>query len=296
MARMSRMGRSQAIWGYAFVAVPVLGFVVFALGPMIASLYLSFTDYEVLAPPEWVGLENYTRLFTRDFFIGRTLANTVFYLVGIPIGMAISLLLAMALNQKLRFQSLFRTVFFVPAVCSIVAAALLWKWIYNPDYGLIGTYLRMLGVDEPPAWLSNPRLVKPSLILMGIWGGLGYNMILFLAALQGVPKHLLEAASLDGASAWQRFRHVTLPAISPTTFFVAVTGVIGGLQNFDQVYVMTRGGPEYGSATFMLYLYVTGFQYFEMGYASAMAWLLAALVMIVTFLQFRLARRWVSYA
>jgi multiple sugar transport system permease protein len=290
------MGRSQALWGYAFVAIPVLGFLVFALGPMIASLYLSFTDYQVLAPPEWVGLENYTRLFTRDFFIGRTLANTVFYLIGIPIGMAISLLLAMALNQKLRFQSLFRTVFFVPAVCSIVAAALLWKWIYNPDYGLIGTYLRMLGVEEPPAWLSNPRLVKPSLVLMGIWGGLGYNMILFLAALQGVPRHLLEAASLDGASAWQRFWHVTLPAISPTTFFVAVTGVIGGLQNFDQVYVMTRGGPEYGSATFMLYLYVTGFQYFEMGYASAMAWLLAALVMLVTFLQFRLARRWVSYA
>jgi multiple sugar transport system permease protein len=290
------MGRSQALWGYAFVAIPVLGFLVFALGPMIASLYLSFTDYQVLAPPEWVGLENYTRLFTRDFFIGRTLANTAFYLIGIPIGMAISLLLAMALNQKLRFQSLFRTVFFVPAVCSIVAAALLWKWIYNPDYGLIGTYLRMLGVEEPPAWLSNPRLVKPSLVLMGIWGGLGYNMILFLAALQGVPRHLLEAASLDGASAWQRFWHVTLPAISPTTFFVAVTGVIGGLQNFDQVYVMTRGGPEYGSATFMLYLYVTGFQYFEMGYASAMAWLLAALVMLVTFLQFRLARRWVSYA
>jgi multiple sugar transport system permease protein len=295
VARRGTLGRSQALWGYAFVAVPVLGFVVFALGPMIASLYLSLTDYEVLAPPRWVGLDNYARLFTRDFFVGRTLANTAFYLLGIPLGMAASLLLALALNQRLRLRGLFRTIFFVPAVCSVVAAALVWRWIYNPDYGLLGTYLRMLGVDRPPAWLADPRLVKPSLVLMGIWGGLGYNMVLFLAALQGVPRPLLEAAALDGASAWQRFRHVILPAISPTTFFVAVTGVIGGLQNFDKVYVMTRGGPEYRSATFMLYLYVTGFQYFEMGYASAMAWVLAALVLIVTWLQFRLARRWVSH-
>jgi multiple sugar transport system permease protein len=275
------------------VAIPVLGFIVFALGPMLASLYLSFTRFEVLTPPRWVGLDNYARLFARDFFVWRTLANTAFYLLGIPVGIAISLLLALLLNQKLRLEGFFRTVYFVPSVCSIVAAALLWKWIYNADYGLINTYLRALGVADPPAWLSNPHLVKPALVVMGIWSGLGYNMVLFLAALQGVPRSLLEAAELDGANAWQRFRHVTLPAISPMTFFIAVTSVIGGLQSFDQVYVMTRGGPEFRSATFMLYLYLSGFQHFQMGYASAMAWVLGVLVMIVTVLQFRLARRWV---
>lgn len=291
--KRSRRARAEARWGQAFVAIPVLGFVIFALGPMLVSLYLSFTHYEVLTPPRWVGLDNYVRLFTRDFFVGRTLANTAFYLLGIPVGMALSLLLALALNQKLRLQLFFRTVYFIPSVCSIVAAALLWKWIYSADYGLINTYLRALGVSDPPAWLSSPVLVKPALMVMGIWGGLGYNMVLFLAALQGVPRPLLEAAELDGANAWQRFRYVILPAISPMTFFVAVTSVIGGLQNFDQVYVMTRGGPEYRSATYMLYLYVTGFQYSQMGYASAMAWVLGALVLCVTALQFRLARRWV---
>jgi multiple sugar transport system permease protein len=290
-----RRARAEALWGYAFVAIPVLGFVLFALGPMLASLYLSLTHYEVLTPPRFVGLDNYVRLVTRDFFVWRTLANTGFYLLGIPIGMALSLLLALALNQKLRLERFFRTVYFVPSVCSVVAAALLWKWIYNPDYGLVNTYLRELGVADPPAWLSSPRLVKPALMAMGIWGGLGYNMVLFLAALQSVPRSLLEAAELDGANAWQKLRHVILPAISPMTFFVAVTSVIGGLQNFDQVYVMTRGGPEYRSATFMLYLYVTGFQYFQMGYASAMAWILALLVLLVTVLQFRLARRWVHH-
>ncbi|WP_438043682.1 carbohydrate ABC transporter permease [Sorangium sp. So ce128] len=293
MKKQIPRARAEARWGCAFVAVPVLGFVVFALGPMLASLYLSFTRFEVLTPPRWVGLDNYARLFARDFFVWRTLANTAFYLLGIPIGIAISLLLALLLNQKLRLEGFFRTVFFIPSVCSIVAAALLWKWIYNADYGLINTYLRALGVADPPGWLSSPHLVKPALVVMGIWSGLGYNMVLFLAALQGVPRSLLEAAELDGANAWQRFRHVTLPAISPMTFFIAVTSVIGGLQSFDQVYVMTRGGPEFRSATFMLYLYLTGFQYFQMGYASAMAWVLGALVMIVTVLQFRLARRWV---
>jgi multiple sugar transport system permease protein len=293
--RRSRRARAEALWGLAFVAVPLLGFLVFALGPMLASLYLSFTRYEVLRPPRWVGLDNYARLLTRDAFVWRTLANTGFYLLGIPVGMALSLLLALALNQKLRLVRLFRTVFFIPSVCSVVAAALLWKWIYNADYGLLDTYLRALGVADPPAFLSSPGLVKPALMAVGIWSGLGYNMVLFLAALQGVPRSLLEAAELDGASGWQRLRHVILPAISPVTFFVAVTSVIGGLQSFDQVYVMTRGGPEYRSATFVLYLYLTGFQYFQMGYASAMAWVLAILVLLVTVLQFRLARRWVVH-
>jgi multiple sugar transport system permease protein len=261
---------------------------------MIGSLVLSFTRYDILTPPEVIGLENYRRLLTEDFFVGRTLVNTAFYLLGLPIGIAVALGVAMLLDRATRFRAFFRTVYFVPAVCSIVALALLWKWLYRADYGLINSTLSALGVDDPPAWLSDRRLVKPSLVVMGIWTNLGYDVVVLLAALKTVPRHLLEAAELDGANAWQRFRHVTFPAISPTIFFVSVTGTITILQSFDQVWVMTRGGPAYSSATFMLYVYVTGFQYFRMGYACAMAWLLGVLVLIVTWAQFRLARRWVA--
>lgn len=287
--------KREAWWGYLFIASPVLGFLLFAAGPMAASLYLSFTDYEILSSPRWVGLDNYLRLFTTDPFAWKTMWNTVFYFIGIPIGMALSLLLAMALNQKLHAQGFFRTVYFVPSVCSIVALALLWQWFYNPDYGLVNTWLARLGFDNLPNWLGEPGLVKPALIVMGVWANLGYNMVLFLAALQSVPKHLLDAADIDGASPWQKFWNVTFPMISPTTFFIAVISLIGGFQNFDQIYVMTRGGPEYASATYMIYLYQNGFQYFRMGYASAMAWVLAIIIMIITFIQFRVSAKWVHY-
>jgi multiple sugar transport system permease protein len=293
MATLSRFAHERW-WGYAFAAPPLIGFLVFGLGPMIGSLALSFTRYDILTPPEGIGLENYRRLITEDFFVGRTLVNTAFYLLGLPIGIAVALGVAMLLDRATHFRAFFRTVYFVPAVCSIVALALLWKWLYRADYGLINSTLTALGVDDPPAWLSDRQLVKPSLVVMGIWTNLGYDVVILLAALKTVPRHLLEAAELDGANAWQRFRHVTFPAISPTIFFVSVTGTIAILQSFDQVWVMTRGGPAYSSATFMLYVYVTGFQYFRMGYACAMAWLLGVLVLIVTWAQFRLARRWVA--
>ncbi len=292
MATLSRFA-NERWWAYLFAAPPLLGFLVFGLGPMIGSLVLSFTRYDILTPPELIGLENYRRLVTEDFFVGRTLVNTAFYLLGLPLGMAVALGIAMLLDRATRFRAFFRTVYFVPAVCSIVALALLWKWLYRADYGPINTALSALGVDDPPSWLSDRRLVKPSLVIMGVWTNLGYDVVLLLAALKTVPRQLLEAAELDGANAWQRFRHVTFPAISPTLFFVSVTGTIAILQSFDQVWVMTRGGPAYASATFMLYVYVTGFQYFRMGYACAMAWLLGVLVLLVTWAQFRLAKRWV---
>jgi multiple sugar transport system permease protein len=290
---VSRRFPRESLWAYAFIAPPFVGFCVFALGPMIASLVLSFTRYDVLAAPRVVGFENYRRLFADDFFVGRTLANTAFYLIGVPAGIAVALGLATLLNGITRLRALFRTIYFVPAVCSIVALALLWKWIYRGDYGLLNMTLEQLGVRDPPGWLTDPRLVKPALVVMGVWTNLGFNVVVFLAALQNVPRQLLEAAELDGATALQRFRHVVFPTISPTTFFVAVTSTIAALQNFDQVYVMTRGGPAYSSATFMLYVYFTGFQYFEMGYASAMAWVLAILVLFVTWAQFAFAARWV---
>jgi multiple sugar transport system permease protein len=285
--------KGEAAWAYAFIAPPFVGFLAFALLPMLASFALSFTRYDILSPPELVGLDNYRDLFTSDYFVGRTLVNTAFYMLGVPLGMAVALGIAMLLDRIVHLRGFFRTLYFVPSVCSIVALALLWKLIYRGDYGLLNTLLVRLGIDDPPSWIADPRLVKPSLVFMGIWTNLGYTTVIFLAALQAVPRQLLEAAELDGAGAWQRFRHVVFPAISPTTFFVSVTGTIAALQNFDQVYVMTRGGPAYASATYMLYVYVSGFQYFEMGYASAMAWLLAIVVLLVTWLQFKLAKRWV---
>jgi multiple sugar transport system permease protein len=285
--------RGEAAWAYAFIAPPFVGFFAFVLGPMLGSLALSFTRYDILSPPKLVGFDNYRDLFTSDWFVGRTLVNTAFYLLGVPLGMAVSLAIATRLDRIGRLRGLFRTAYFVPSVCSMVALALLWKLIYRGDYGLLNTLLVRLGIRHPPSWLADPRLVKPSLVFMGIWTNLGTTVVIFLAALQAVPRQLLEAAELDGATAWQRFRHVVFPVISPTTFFVSVTGTIAALQNFDQVYVMTRGGPAYASATYMLYVYVNGFQYFEMGYASAMAWLLAVVVLLVTWLQFKLAKRWV---
>jgi multiple sugar transport system permease protein len=289
----ARRFEREAWWAYAFVAPPMLGATLFAFLPMAASLFLSFTRYDVLTAPQWIGLDNYRRLFRDDFFVGRTAANTVFYLVGVPLGIAVALAVAVLLDRVVALRGLFRTVYFIPSVCSIVAVALVWKWIYRADWGLLNMVLASAGVRDPPAWLNEPSLVKPSLVFMGLWTNLGFNVVVFLAALQTVPRHLLEAAELDGANAWRRFWHVVFPVVSPTTFFLAVTSTIATLQNFDQVYVMTRGGPTYSSATFMLYIYVTGFQYFQMGYASAMAWLLAIAVLLVTRAQFVLAGRWV---
>jgi multiple sugar transport system permease protein len=289
----ARRFERESLWAYAFIAPPLLGAILFAFLPMAASLFLSFTRYDVLTPPEWTGFDNYRRLFRDDFFVQRSAANTLFYLIGVPMGIAAALAVAVLLDRIVVLRGFFRTVYFIPSVCSIVAVALVWSWIYRADWGLLNMTLASLGVRDPPAWLNEPLLVKPSLIFMGVWTNIGFNVVVYLAALQTVPRHLIEAAELDGADAWQRFWHVVFPAVSPTTFFLVVTGTIGTLQNFDQVYVMTRGGPSYSSATFMLYIYVTGFQYFQMGYASAMAWLLALAVLLVTRAHFVLARRWV---
>jgi multiple sugar transport system permease protein len=283
----------ERLWASAFVAPPIAGFVVFGLGPAIASFALGFARWDLLGTPSFAGLANYRRLFFDDPFVGRALANTALYLAGVPLGVAASLAIALLLDRVTLLRGLLRTVYFVPSVCSIVAVALVWKWIYRADYGLLNMALSALGVRNPPAWLGEPSLVKPSLVFMGVWTSLGFDVIVFLAALQNVPRYLLEAAELDGANAWQRFRHVVFPAVSPTIFFVAVTSTIATLQSFDRVWVMTRGGPSYGSATLMLHVYTTAFQYFDMGYASALAWVLAALVLAVTWAQFALAKTWV---
>jgi multiple sugar transport system permease protein len=289
---MGRVAREEARWGYAFILLPFVGFVLFALGPLLASAVISLHEYSLLGNARWVGTSNFQELWA-DARFRQSLGNTAFFLLGIPIGMAISLSLALALN-RMKGAAFFRSVYFLPSVTSIVAVSLLWMWLYNPEFGWLNGLLGLFGI-KGPAWLQDPAWVKPSLILMGLWMGVGYSLLLFLAGLQTIPNALLEAASIDGAGPLTRFWRVTWPLLTPTTFFVAVTSVIGTLQMFGQVYMMTGGGPAFASSTTMYYLWEQAFQWNRMGYASAMAWVLGAIVLIMTMLQFRLSRRWVHY-
>jgi len=213
----------------------------------------------------------------------------------VPVRTALALLLAIALNQQLRGVSVFRAAYFLPTITSAVAAATVWRWIYEPNFGLLNSLLYAIGVAHPPAWLSSPAWAMPALILLGVWQGLGFQMVIFLAGLQGIPTHLYEAAAIDGAGWWARFRHITLPLISPTTFFVLIISVIGSYQVFDQAFVLTEGGPGYATTTLVYYIYEYAFQFFKMGYAAAMAWILFAIVFVLTVIQFRIQARWVHY-
>ncbi|MCD6351842.1 MAG: sugar ABC transporter permease [Armatimonadetes bacterium] len=289
---------------YAFILPNFSGFLVFTLLPVLAALLLSFVRWDAITPwreAQWVGLGNYVHAlgFQRDPATGQLVAlddrfwyylyNTVFLMLGVPLGMALSLLTALLLNQRLRGQLFFRTVFFVPTVCSSVAVAVLFRWLYNPEYGLINDALRALGVEHPPYWLSDPAWAKPALILMGLWVGIGgYNCVLYLAGLQNIPAELYEVARLDGAGWWARLRHVTWPQLAPTTFFILVTSIISGFQGyFVGVHVLTGGGPAGSTTTLLYYIYQTAFMYHTMGYAAALAMILFVIVLALTLINWR---------
>lgn len=291
--RHGSLARKEALWGYLFVAPPLLGFLIFGFVPIVMSLALSFTRWDMFRPPKFAGLDNFARVAS-DPIVGQSIVNTLVFFLGVPIGIALSLWLAMGLNRKIRGVNFYRAIYYLPSVSSIVAVALLWQWIFNPEKGLLNMYLLDIGL-RGPEWLQNPLWVKPALILMGVWGGLGPNMILYLAGLQGVPQSLYEAAAIDGARPWQQFTFVTWPMLTPTTFFISVMSVIGALQYFGQIYIMTQGGPEHASTTYMYYLWLQAFNYYRMGYASALAWVLGLVIIGITIVQFRLARRWVYY-
>lgn len=299
--RTASAGREgRAFWqGMRFVSPWVAGLLLFTLYPVLASLYLSFCDYRVLTPPRWVGLSNYVALFSdRDYFL-YSLANTVFMFLELPLAILCGLAIALLLNLKLRGMVLFRTLYYVPSVVPTVAASILWLWLLNPDYGLVNKSLGALSISVTPAWLNDRNWAKPSFILMDLWS-VGGGMIIYLAALQSVPQHLYEAAELDGANGWNRLRHVTLPAISPVLFFHLILGMIGTFQYFTQAFIMTgangsMGGPANSTLFYAVYLYQNAFQYFRMGYACAMAWVLFLLTLIATFVVFRTSARWVYY-
>lgn len=283
----------EAIDGYLFISPWIVGFLIFTLGPLIASILLSFTKWDIFSAPEFVGVANYTKLFADPLF-NKSLYNTFYYAIfSIPLGMAGGLFLAILLNQKVKGLPIFRTLFYLPSVTSGVAVALLWKWIFNPEFGIANLILNLFGLPSLQ-WLSSPRWAMPALIIMSLWG-VGGGMLIYLAGLQGIPQQLYEAAELDGACWWSCFVKVTLPMLSPTLFFQLIMGIIGSFQVFTQVYVMTQGGPANATLVYVLYLYQNAFQWWKMGYASALAWVLFAIVMIFTLIQFKLAPRWVHY-
>jgi multiple sugar transport system permease protein len=293
---LSGLRRREAIEGYLFITPWILGFLMFSAGPMIGSLALSFTKYSIISPPEFCGLCNYEYAFKFDELFGGSLWRTVYYSIGnILIGVSLSLLAAILLNQKLKGTVFFRTFFFLPSLTPIVAAALLWQWIYQPDVGLINSSLKQIGIHGP-GWIKSPEWAIPSLIIIALWMGIGgYRMIIFLAGLQGVPQELYEAANLDGANLWHRFRHVTLPLLSPTVFFNVVMGIIGSFSVFSVAFMATDGGPAFATWFYVLHLYNAAFKNFEMGYASALAWVFFVILLILTFIQLRLSKSWVYY-
>jgi multiple sugar transport system permease protein len=285
----------EALEAYLLILPTLLGLIIFTTGPILAALYFSFTNWNLLSTPKWRGLDNYIDLFTNDPLFWITLKNTAYYVLGtVPVGACLALLLAMALNQKIRGLALFRTIFFVPVVSSVVAISVLWVWLYQADFGLINQFLRLFGVTGI-RWLSSPTWAMPAIIIMSIWHGLGYNIVIFIAGLQGIPHDYYEAARIDGANSLQQFRYITIPLISPVTFFVIILSLIGSFQVFEQAYVMTQGGPVNATKTIVYYLYQNGFMYFHMGYASALAYILFVVIVIITLFQFSLQRHWVHY-
>lgn len=292
--RFGPQARHEERMFYLFISPWLIGFILFWAGPIIASFVLSFTNWNLLGDPQWVGLANYTKM-TTDKFFQIALVNTLYYGIGsVTLGVAVAFLLALLLNQKVYGQAMFRTIFYLPSVVSGIAVALLWLNIFNPDFGLLNQILVRLGVENPPGWLVSPQWAMPALIIMSIWGA-GGSMVIYLAGLQSIPEHLYEAASIDGAGRWTKFWVITVPMMSPVIFFNLITGFIASLQAFVQILVMTDGGPANATLVYGLYLYRNAFRLFQMGYASALSWALFIVIITITVIQFALAKRWVYY-
>lgn len=281
--------------GYLFLLPSVIAFLTFIAFPVAASLYLTFTKWDLLTPPQFIGLKNYQFMFTGDPLFLQVVLNTLYYsFAAVPLSITCSLGLAVALNQRLKGVVFYRTLYFIPVVSSIVAVAIVWRWMYDADWGILNWLLSFLRIP-PQNWLFDPYLAMPAVILMSVWKSLGYNMVLFLAGLQGIPDVYYEAAKIDGATSWRLFRHITLPLLSPVMLFVTVISVIGSFQVFGAIYIMTKGGPLNATNVLVYHLYFQGFQELRMGYAAALAWVLFAFLFIMTLIQLRLSKEWVHY-
>lgn len=292
VARAGLRRRREAIAGYIFIAPAVLGLLFFTAGPMLASLYLSFTRYD-LVTVKWAGLQNYQFLVSDPLFWQSLKVTVVYTIFAVPLGLIAGLCVALLLNQKVKGLSLYRTIYYLPSLVGGVAVSLLWMWIFNPQFGVLNWLLSLFHI-KGPQWIFSPSWVIPSFIIMSLWG-IGGGMIIYLAGLQGIPTDLYDAASIDGAGAWRAFRSVTIPMLTPVLFFNLIIGVIGSFQIFTQAYVMTGGGPENASLFYVLYLYQNAFQYFHMGYASSLAWVLFLIIIVLTALVFKSSPMWVFY-
>jgi len=276
-------------------------FFVFVVGPLIASFYWSFTEFNGIQSPKWVGMDNYRNIFTNDPRFWKSIRNTIFYtLAVIPPGVALSLMLAIAIDQKIRFKSFFRAIYFIPSVTSVIALSVIWKWLFAGEkYGLINYLLILIGL-KPIDWLTSPVWTLPAIMIMSIWTGIGYNMILFLAGLQTIPAAVYEAADIDGAGTWDKFRYITMPLLKPTTVFVVIMGFIASFQVFERIYIMTEsefgiGGVLDSALTVVAYLYDMGFRRFHMGYASALGYIVFLVIFAITVINLKFLKSRVEY-
>ncbi len=292
--KIGPLAKMRERWFYLMIAPWIIGFIVFQAGPIIGAGVLSVADFNFGRGLTWVGFEHY-KMMVEDPLVRQTLLNTIYYtFVSVPFGLVVAFSLAFLLNQKLRGSNFFRTIFFLPSVIQGVAVFILWGWIFNPRFGLINNLLKSIGITGP-GWLHDEQWAMPTLILMSLWG-VGWMMLIYLAGLQDIPQELYEASELDGASGWQKMRYITIPLLSPVTFFLFITGIIGSMQVFAPAYVLTRGGPNYSTTTIALLIYFAAFLWDRMGYAAALGMLLFIFILIITLIQFGVAKRWVYYA
>ncbi|HVX45268.1 MAG TPA: sugar ABC transporter permease [Mycobacteriales bacterium] len=288
----SRLRRYE---GLLYIAPVILGVMAFQLVPILVSIYASLTSWNGIQSPKFIGLDNFREMFTTDPLFTQTLGNTVLYTVlTIPLTMVIAFILALLCNRKVRGIGFFRAAYFAPFITNIVAVGYIWYWIYKPDGGLLNSLLSPLGIHGP-AWLSDSHWALLSVVVVSVWQGAGYPMVIFLAGLQGIPKDLYEAADIDGATGRSRVFRITIPLLTPSIFFVMITQFITSFQVFGVIYIMTQGGPGHATSVYIYYLYEVAFAFGRFGYAAALAWVLFAVLAVVTFIQWRLQRRWVFY-
>lgn len=275
---------------YLFILVPVSLLLIFGIFPILMALYFSFTDYNIIEPAKWIGFANFQKIFQDEFFFV-SLRNTLVYtFLYVPLGLIVALGTAILLNKKVKVTNLFRTFFYLPVLCSTVATATIWYWLLNPQYGLLNQLLRLIGIDGP-AWLYSSNWAMTAIVIMSVWMTFGGNMMIFLAGLQGINPALYEAADIEGASSWQKFRHITWPQLSKTTFLVTTQLIIGAFQVFDQAYMLTKGGPGNSTITLVYYIYNKGFGGLEMGYASALSFILFLIIFVFSLVNMKLTNK-----
>ena len=287
------MNRREAIAGYVFISPWIIGFLVFVLFSIGMAFYVSLTKWDMISDKEWVGFGNYSTMLGESLFWQSLKVSLLYAIFSVPLGVAVGFMIALLLNQRLRGLSFWRTVYYLPAVLSGVAVSLMWMWVLNPNFGVINLILSYIGINGP-GWFTDPAWALPSLVLMSLWGA-GAGMIIYLAGLQGIPTELYESAQMDGAGPFRKFWNITVPMVSPVLFFNVIMGTIGSFQTFTEAYVVTNGGPKNATLLYSLYLYTNAFKYFKMGYASALAWVLFLIILLLTLLLFWSSKKWVHY-